>query len=120
MSRLGQRYQVIIMFLLSANSIPVVVNHLLMAFYAFPTRHNCRVSWWQLFAKKRGKRRALSPRVHLKLLCVLWPQKPPQGKHRKILFQCLTELPVACNVGNLCRLGGDGSTQRSIWRMDES
>ena len=44
MSKLGRRYQIIIMFLLSANSIPVVVNHLLMAFYAFPTRHNCRVS----------------------------------------------------------------------------
>merc|ERR1719361_552162 len=30
------------MFLLSANSIPIVVNHLLMAFYAVSTPHNCR------------------------------------------------------------------------------
>ncbi len=31
------------MFLLASNCIPVVVNHLLMAFYGFTVPHNCRV-----------------------------------------------------------------------------
>ena len=44
LDQIGHRYQIIIMFLLSANSIPIVVNHLLMAFYAVSTPHNCRVS----------------------------------------------------------------------------
>ena len=43
LDQIGHRYQIIIMFLLSANSIPIVVNHLLMAFYAVSTPHNCRV-----------------------------------------------------------------------------
>ena len=43
LDQIGHRYQIIIMFLLSANSIPIVVNHLLMAFYAVATPHNCRV-----------------------------------------------------------------------------
>ena len=46
LSHLGNpgRYQIIIMVLLAANCIPVVVNHLLMTFYAVKTPHNCRVS----------------------------------------------------------------------------
>jgi len=50
LSHLGDpgRYQVIIMVLLAANCIPVVVNHLLMAFYAVRTPHNCRVSLFDL------------------------------------------------------------------------
>ena len=48
LSHLGDpgRYQVIIMILMAANCIPVVVNHLLMAFYVpfKRTSHNCRVS----------------------------------------------------------------------------
>ena len=47
LSHLGDpgRYQVIIMILMAANCIPVVVNHLLMAFYVpfKRTSHNCRV-----------------------------------------------------------------------------
>ena len=47
LSHLGDpgRYQVIIMILMAANCIPVVVNHLLMAFYVpfKPPSHNCRV-----------------------------------------------------------------------------
>lgn len=45
LSHLGDpgRYQVIIMILLAANVIPVVVNHLLMAFYAVPAPFNCKV-----------------------------------------------------------------------------
>ena len=37
------RFQVVVMILLSTNLIPVVVNHLLMAFYAVSAPHNCRV-----------------------------------------------------------------------------
>lgn len=46
LSHLGDpgRFQVVIMILLATNCIPVVVNHLLMAFYAVKTPHNCRVS----------------------------------------------------------------------------
>ena len=48
LSHLGDpgRYQVIIMILMAANCIPVVVNHLLMAFYVpfkHNSNHNCRV-----------------------------------------------------------------------------
>ena len=48
LSHLGDpgRYQVIIMILMAANCIPVVVNHLLMAFYVpfkHTSNHNCRV-----------------------------------------------------------------------------
>ena len=45
LSHLGDpgRYQIIIMVLLAANCIPVVVNHLLMAFYAVKTPFNCKV-----------------------------------------------------------------------------
>ena len=38
------------MVLLAANCIPVVVNHLLMTFYAVKTPHNCRVSYFKIFA----------------------------------------------------------------------
>ena len=50
LSHLGNpgRYQIIIMVLLAANCIPVVVNHLLMTFYAVKTPHNCRVSIYTL------------------------------------------------------------------------
>ena len=46
LSHLGDpgRFQVVIMILLATNCIPVVVNHLLMAFYAVKTPHNCRIS----------------------------------------------------------------------------
>ena len=37
------RFQIVVMILLASNCIPVVVNHLLMAFYAVPAPHNCRV-----------------------------------------------------------------------------
>ncbi|TRY70254.1 hypothetical protein TCAL_07532 [Tigriopus californicus] len=37
------RFQIVVMILLASNCIPVVVNHLLMAFYAVSTSHNCRV-----------------------------------------------------------------------------
>ena len=37
------RFQIVVMVLLASNCIPVVVNHLLMAFYAVPAPHNCRV-----------------------------------------------------------------------------
>lgn len=37
------RFQIVVMILLATNCIPVVVNHLLMAFYAVQTPHNCRV-----------------------------------------------------------------------------
>ena len=52
LSHLGNpgRYQIIIMVLLAANCIPVVVNHLLMTFYAVKTPHNCRVSYFKIFA----------------------------------------------------------------------
>ncbi len=45
LSNLGDpgRFQVVIMFLLATNCIPVVVNHLLMAFYTVKTPHHCRV-----------------------------------------------------------------------------
>eukprot|EP00094_Tigriopus_californicus_P007820 TCALIF_07531-PA protein Name:"Protein of unknown function" AED:0.73 eAED:0.75 QI:0/0/0/1/0/0.5/2/0/80 len=36
------RFQIVVMILLASNCIPVVVNHLLMAFYAVSTSHNCR------------------------------------------------------------------------------
>ena len=46
LSNLGDpgRFQIVVMILLASNCIPVVVNHLLMAFYAVSTPHNCRVS----------------------------------------------------------------------------
>lgn len=37
------RYQVVLMLLLATNYIPVVVNHLLMAFYTGKVQFNCRV-----------------------------------------------------------------------------
>ncbi len=45
LSHLGDpgRFQIVVMFLLASNCIPVVVNHLLMAFYAVTAPHNCRV-----------------------------------------------------------------------------
>ena len=56
LSHLGNpgRYQIIIMVLLAANCIPVVVNHLLMTFYAVKTPHNCRVSYFKIFAGMAG------------------------------------------------------------------
>ena len=35
--------QIVIMLLLSTNYIPVVINHLLMAFYTAPSQHYCKV-----------------------------------------------------------------------------
>ena len=39
------RFQIFVMLLLASNCIPVVVNHLLMAFYAVKTPHHCKVNW---------------------------------------------------------------------------
>ena len=59
LDQIGRRHQIIIMFLLSTNSIPLVMNHLLMAFYAASTPHNCRVSKY------------LSPSINVSLFSLL-------------------------------------------------
>ena len=43
MTQCNETPQIVVMVLLATNCIPVVVNHLLMAFYAVRTPHNCRV-----------------------------------------------------------------------------
>jgi hypothetical protein len=45
LAKLGNpgRFQIIVMLLLASNTIPVVLNHLLMAFYAVNTPHHCKV-----------------------------------------------------------------------------
>ena len=47
--------QIVVMLLLATNYIPVVVNHLLMAFYTSNTRHNCRVSHLAFFQYIQGR-----------------------------------------------------------------
>lgn len=71
LSHLGNpgRYQVIIMLLLAANCIPVVVNHLLMAFYAVETPHNCRVISPNLF---KASSRELEVAGKINDCCGVW------------------------------------------------